>query len=177
MASIVFSVYDWLVFSAILGVSVGIGIFYAFIGGKQKTSKEYLLADKSMGYFPVAMSLLASLFTGIYVQVTYTKTLNQKCEANPELAWLMGTHDCEASSHQVKSEFTFQNITKLFQFQSFIFSTVFNGCCWPGVKYQYSLRNARRTGLETSSRSHPHEVRVYSNDLYRVMWFVLTRHS
>ncbi|XP_072017918.1 sodium-coupled monocarboxylate transporter 1-like [Amphiura filiformis] len=68
MSSIVFSVYDWLVFSIILGVSVGIGIYYALIGGKQKTSKEYLLADKSMGAFPVAMSLLASLFTGIYVQ-------------------------------------------------------------------------------------------------------------
>ena len=65
----VFSVYDWIVFALVLGVSAGIGIYYAVMGGRQKTTKEYLLADKSMGYFPVAMSLLASLFTGIYVQV------------------------------------------------------------------------------------------------------------
>ena len=66
-----FSAYDWLVFSLVMGFSAGIGVYYGFIGSKQKTTAEYLLADRSMGFLPVAMSLLASFFTGIYIQVIY----------------------------------------------------------------------------------------------------------
>lgn len=58
-----FSPWDYLVFSIILAVSAGIGLFYAFTGGKQKTTQEYLLADKSMSAIPVAMSLFASFFS------------------------------------------------------------------------------------------------------------------
>ena len=50
---------DYLVFASILAVSAGIGFYYACSGGKQKTTREYLLADKSMHWFPVACSLVA----------------------------------------------------------------------------------------------------------------------
>ena len=39
-------------------------VYYAFAGGKQKTTKEFLLADKKMGTFPVAMSLMVSFMSG-----------------------------------------------------------------------------------------------------------------
>ncbi|XP_072026901.1 sodium-coupled monocarboxylate transporter 2-like isoform X1 [Amphiura filiformis] len=64
----IFSVYDWVVFSLVMAFSASIGIYYGFIGSKQKTTTEYLLAGRSMGYLPVAMSLIASFFTGIYIQ-------------------------------------------------------------------------------------------------------------
>ncbi|XP_072025214.1 sodium-coupled monocarboxylate transporter 1-like [Amphiura filiformis] len=63
-----FSTADYVVFAIVLLFSSGIGIYYAFCGGRQKTSGEFLMADRSMGFFPVAMSLIASLFTGIYIQ-------------------------------------------------------------------------------------------------------------
>ena len=60
-----FSVWDYLVFGFVLLVSAGIGIFYGCFGGKQKTTKEFLMADRSMGIFPVALSLLASFMSAI----------------------------------------------------------------------------------------------------------------
>ncbi|XP_072025212.1 sodium-coupled monocarboxylate transporter 1-like [Amphiura filiformis] len=51
-----------------MGLSASIGIYYGFVGSKQKTTTEYLLAGRSMGFLPVSMSLLASFFTGIFLQ-------------------------------------------------------------------------------------------------------------
>jgi len=58
---------DYLVFGLALLASVAIGIYYACSGGKQKTTKEYLLADRHMNWFPIAASMLAR-----YVQVLPT---------------------------------------------------------------------------------------------------------
>ena len=63
-----FSIPDYVVFGIILLFSSAIGLYYALCGGRQKTSGEFLMADRSMGFFPVAMSLIASLFTGIFIQ-------------------------------------------------------------------------------------------------------------
>jgi Na+/proline symporter len=60
-----FGVVDYVVFALMLLVSAAIGTFYAFCGGKQKTTKEYLLADRSMSSWPVAISLLASYLSAI----------------------------------------------------------------------------------------------------------------
>ena len=43
-----FGVLDYLVLGFTLSVSSGIGIYYRFTGGKQKTAEEYLLGDKRM---------------------------------------------------------------------------------------------------------------------------------
>lgn len=58
-----FSVYDYVVFGAMLSVSAIIGIYYGFRG--QKTTKELLMGGKSMSVFPVSMSVLASFMSAI----------------------------------------------------------------------------------------------------------------
>ncbi|XP_072046249.1 sodium-coupled monocarboxylate transporter 1-like [Amphiura filiformis] len=62
-----FGSIDYVVFGCMLGVSALIGIYYAFTGGKQKTTKEFLLADRNMNPIPVAMSLVASFLSAITV--------------------------------------------------------------------------------------------------------------
>jgi len=54
---IYFKLPDYLVFSLSLVLSAAIGFYYACTGGKQKTTKEYLLADRNMHWLPVAISL------------------------------------------------------------------------------------------------------------------------
>ncbi|XP_048730498.1 sodium-coupled monocarboxylate transporter 1-like [Ostrea edulis] len=58
-----FQIADYIVFGAMLLVSAGIGVYYAFAGGKQRTNKEFLMADRSMRSLPVALSVLASFFS------------------------------------------------------------------------------------------------------------------
>ena len=49
---------DYLVFALLLAISAGIGIFYGFFR-KQESAEEFLMAGRSMGTFPMAMSLIA----------------------------------------------------------------------------------------------------------------------
>ena len=74
-----FTVWDYLVFSITLAISAAIGIYYACTGGKQKTTAEYLLADRRMPAFPVALSIFATFIAAgtslgtpaeIYIQGT-----------------------------------------------------------------------------------------------------------
>jgi len=58
-----FTVWDYLVFCIVLAISASIGLYYAFTGGRQKTTVEFLLADKSMSALPVALSLFASFIS------------------------------------------------------------------------------------------------------------------
>ena len=60
-----FTVPDYIVFSLMLGISCGIGIFHALTGGKQKTTLEFLMANRNMNPFPVGMSLVASFISAI----------------------------------------------------------------------------------------------------------------
>lgn len=46
-------------------VSAGIGIYYRFTGGKQRTNKEYFLADGGVSIVPVSFSLVASFMSAI----------------------------------------------------------------------------------------------------------------
>ena len=50
---------DYMVLFVTLALSAAIGFYYACTGGKQKTTKEYYLADGQMHWFPVAASLMA----------------------------------------------------------------------------------------------------------------------
>ncbi len=59
-----FSPWDYVVFSLVLALSAAIGIFYGCTGGKQKTTQEFLMADRQMTVLPVALSLLASFMSG-----------------------------------------------------------------------------------------------------------------
>ncbi|NXT38948.1 SC5A8 protein, partial [Pelecanoides urinatrix] len=62
-----FTVWDYLVFVAMLLVSAAIGIYYAFAGGGQKTSKDFLMGGRRMSAFPVAVSLTASFMSAVTV--------------------------------------------------------------------------------------------------------------
>ena len=59
-----FSVWDYLVFACMLLISSIIGIYFAF-GGKQSSTKEYLMAGRNMSWFPIFVSLLASYLSAI----------------------------------------------------------------------------------------------------------------
>ncbi|GIY99368.1 sodium-coupled monocarboxylate transporter 1 [Caerostris extrusa] len=60
-----FTIADYAIFIAMLGVSAVIGIYYACTGSKQKTTKDFFMGGQKMGVFPVAMSILASFMSAI----------------------------------------------------------------------------------------------------------------
>ena len=62
-----FHVADIAVFLTSLTVSIGIGFYHAFTGGKQRTTKEYLMADHRLQTLPAAMSLLVSFISSILI--------------------------------------------------------------------------------------------------------------
>lgn len=55
-----FDALDYLVFGGMLFVSAMIGVYFAFFAKqKQNTTHEYLMGGKTMGIFPISMSLIA----------------------------------------------------------------------------------------------------------------------
>ncbi|XP_058799334.1 sodium-coupled monocarboxylate transporter 1-like [Phymastichus coffea] len=64
MDQFVFSWIDYVIFISLLGISLLIGFYYGFCS-KQNSVTEYLFGGKTMGYIPVAISILASIFSGI----------------------------------------------------------------------------------------------------------------
>jgi len=59
-----FGIIDYAVFLLLLLISGGIGVYYA-IGGQQKTASDFLLGDRKLGVFPVALSLFSSFISAI----------------------------------------------------------------------------------------------------------------
>ncbi|XP_021952831.1 sodium-coupled monocarboxylate transporter 1 [Folsomia candida] len=59
-----FGTVDYLVFTLMLAVSAGIGIFYGCFGNRQ-TTKDFLMGGRNMGIVPVTLSLLATFFSAI----------------------------------------------------------------------------------------------------------------
>ncbi|XP_076127922.1 solute carrier family 5 member 6a [Alosa pseudoharengus] len=62
-----FTTLDYVIFVILLVASTGIGLFYAFSGGRQRTTQEFLLADRSMSCFPVSLSLLATFQSAVAI--------------------------------------------------------------------------------------------------------------
>ncbi|XP_071098030.1 sodium-coupled monocarboxylate transporter 1-like [Haliotis cracherodii] len=62
-----FEAWDYAVFGAMLFISAAIGVYYAVVGRKQKSTKEFLLASSGMGVLPVAISILLSFMSAILV--------------------------------------------------------------------------------------------------------------
>ena len=56
---------DYVVIGLTLIISVVLGLIPACTGGRQKTTSEYLTADRSLHLFPVALSLLVTYMSGI----------------------------------------------------------------------------------------------------------------
>ncbi|KAJ8033683.1 Sodium-coupled monocarboxylate transporter 1 [Holothuria leucospilota] len=80
-----FSIVDYIVLGSLLVISSGIGIYHACTGGKQSTTKEFLLADRNMNAFPVAMSLVASFISAITFLGTPAENYIHGC-----MYWLFG---------------------------------------------------------------------------------------
>jgi len=57
-----FGVIDYIVFIIYLAASVFIGVYFV---KEQKSVRDYFLAGRSMGWFVIAISVIAALFSGI----------------------------------------------------------------------------------------------------------------
>ncbi|KAJ8896272.1 hypothetical protein PR048_001616 [Dryococelus australis] len=64
-AEVAFGAWDYVVVTLMMAVSAGIGLYYRCTGGRQKTTEEYLLGDRNLPVFPVAISLMASFMSSI----------------------------------------------------------------------------------------------------------------
>ncbi|KAI7792185.1 putative sodium-coupled monocarboxylate transporter 1, partial [Triplophysa rosa] len=62
-----FSAWDYVVFTLMLVISAGIGLYFAFTGGGQRSSADFLVGGRSMTAVPVALSLTASFMSAITV--------------------------------------------------------------------------------------------------------------
>nr|CAB3266302.1 sodium-dependent multivitamin transporter-like [Phallusia mammillata] len=62
-----FQPWDYVIFISCLVISVLIGVFSAFSGGRQKTTKEYLMANRNVGYGPASLSLLVTIMSAITI--------------------------------------------------------------------------------------------------------------
>ncbi|RLU20042.1 hypothetical protein DMN91_006648, partial [Ooceraea biroi] len=56
---------DYLIITGVMSVSIFIGIYYRFSGGRQRTAAEYFSADNSMGIFPLAVAMMASQISAV----------------------------------------------------------------------------------------------------------------
>lgn len=54
-----FDIVDYVVFCALLLVSMGIGVYFGFFSKTEKTTEEYLLGGRKMKTIPIAISLIA----------------------------------------------------------------------------------------------------------------------
>uniref|UniRef100_A0A674NKF7 Solute carrier family 5 member 6a n=1 Tax=Takifugu rubripes TaxID=31033 RepID=A0A674NKF7_TAKRU len=61
-----FTTADYVIFALLLVASAGIGLFYAFSGGRQRTT-QFLMADRSMSCLPVSLSLLATFQSAVAI--------------------------------------------------------------------------------------------------------------
>ena len=60
------SVWDYVVFACMLLLSSAIGLYHGFKSSRKKASaEEYLLANQSIGWFPLSISLVASYLSAI----------------------------------------------------------------------------------------------------------------
>lgn len=62
-----FTTVDYVIFAVLLAASAGIGVFHALTGGRQRTTQEFLMADRSMGCLPVSLSLIASFQSAVAI--------------------------------------------------------------------------------------------------------------
>ncbi|XP_028294358.1 sodium-dependent multivitamin transporter-like isoform X2 [Gouania willdenowi] len=62
-----FTVVDYVIFALLLVASMAIGLYYALSGGRQRTTQEFLLADRSMSCLPISLSLIASFQSAVAI--------------------------------------------------------------------------------------------------------------
>jgi Na+/proline symporter len=60
-----FHIADYCIFAVTIVTSLGIGVYYALSGGKQRTTSEYFVGNRKMAILPVAISLMVSFESSI----------------------------------------------------------------------------------------------------------------
>lgn len=60
-----FVAVDYVIFAITIAISLGIGVYYALSGGRQKTTSEFLVGNRRMQVLPVAISLMVSFESSI----------------------------------------------------------------------------------------------------------------
>ena len=58
---------DYVVLAAFLVISLGIGFYHSVTGGRQKTTQEFIMANRQLGVLPTAMSLFVSFQSAILI--------------------------------------------------------------------------------------------------------------
>ena len=58
-----FHAVDYILFTVMLLISLGIGVYSAFTGGSQKTTSEYLMGNRQLKLGPVALSICVSMIS------------------------------------------------------------------------------------------------------------------
>ncbi|XP_037652090.1 solute carrier family 5 member 6 [Sebastes umbrosus] len=62
-----FTAVDYVIFAVLLAASIGIGLYHALSGGRQRTTQEFLMADRSMSCIPISLSLIASFQSAVAI--------------------------------------------------------------------------------------------------------------
>lgn len=62
-----FTTIDFVVFGMLLVISLAIGLYHAFSGGRQRTTQEFLMANRSMTSLPLALSLMATFQSAVAI--------------------------------------------------------------------------------------------------------------
>ena len=56
---------DYLIFAGFIVISLAIGVYHALTGGRQRTTQEFITADRKLKVLPTSMSLLVSFVSAI----------------------------------------------------------------------------------------------------------------
>jgi len=58
---------DYVVLAVFLVISLGIGVYHALTGGRQRTTEEFIMGNRRLGIIPTAVSLFVSLKTALFM--------------------------------------------------------------------------------------------------------------
>ncbi|XP_067005526.2 sodium-coupled monocarboxylate transporter 1 [Anabrus simplex] len=150
-----FGIVDYVVFVLMLLMSAAIGVYYGFFSGKV-TADDYLMGGRTMNTFPVAMSLIASFFSGITLLGTPTELYLYGSQyiysgfsvlfmaAFMSVAVLPVLHELRVTSAYEYLEMRFNKYARLFGSVLFVVGVIF----WiPVVIYVPALAFNQVTGI------------------------------
>ena len=58
---------DYVIFIVFICISLGIGVYHALTGGKQKTTGEFIMADRKLKIIPTILSMVMSYMSAIMI--------------------------------------------------------------------------------------------------------------
>ena len=76
---------DYLILVAFLAISLAIGVYHALTGGRQRTTQEFITADRKLKILPTAISLVVSFQSAIGILGLTTEMYIH----GPQMIWAM----------------------------------------------------------------------------------------